>query len=34
MHMAAKTGHTDILLYLAEQGADVSAKDIDGVSVM
>ena len=34
MHMAAERGASDILIYLAEKGADVSAKDIDGVSIL
>ena len=34
MHMAAERGHTDILIYLAENGAVVSVKDIVGVSML
>ena len=34
MHMAAERGHNDILRYLGKKGANVSAKDIDGVSIL
>ena len=31
--MAAERGHKDIVIYLAEKGADVSIGDLDGVSI-
>ena len=32
--MAAGQGHMDVVIYLLEQGADISAKDIDGVTTI
>lgn len=32
--MAAERGHRDIVMYLVDEGADVSIDDNDGVSIL
>ena len=34
LHVAAEQGHIDVVKCLVVQGADISAKDKDGVTIM
>ena len=33
LHLAAKSGHVKIVIYLCDQGADINIQDNDGVNL-